>query len=80
MIGSYPDFSVLIGDLGGVKGVRLVHGSIKVWGEMRTVLGKTNRAYPNTGFFFDRFSASRPSGFAETLSFLLEFLSFFSKF
>ena len=47
MIGSYPDFSVLIGDLGGVKGVRLVHGSIKVWGEMRTVLGKTNRAYPN---------------------------------
>ena len=30
--------------------------------------------------FFDRFSSSRPSGFAETLNFLLEFLSFFSKF
>ena len=30
-----------------------------------------------TAFFLDAFSASRPSGFAETLSFLLEFLSFF---
>ena len=28
-------------------------------------------------FLFDLFSASRPSGFAETLSFLLESLSFF---
>ena len=28
-------------------------------------------------FLFDLFSASRPSGFAETLSFLLELLSFF---
>jgi len=27
-------------------------------------------------FLFDLFSASRPSGFAETLSFLLELLSF----
>ena len=32
-----------------------------------------------SGFFFDRFSASRPSGFAKTLSSLLEFLSFFPK-
>ena len=32
--------------------------------------------YANVVFVFDLFSASGPSGFAETLSFLLELLSF----
>ena len=33
-----------------------------------------------TQAFFHRFSAGGPSGFAKTLSFLLDFLNFFSKF
>ena len=34
--------------------------------------------YVGQPFFLDVFSASRPSEFAKTLSFLLEFLSFFA--
>ena len=37
----------------------------------------TDSGYIYQAFLFDLFSASRPSGFAETLSFLLELLSFF---
>ena len=48
--------------------------------EFKMILWIEKLALFRAGFFFDRFSASRPSGFAETLSFLLEFLSFFSKF
>ena len=40
----------------------------------------THDIYLMQPFFLDAFSASRPNGFAETLSFLLEFLSFLREF
>ena len=46
-------------------------------GHRKTFVQSLNLCLLRQAFLFDLFSASRPSGFAETLSFLLELLSFF---